>query len=139
MVQFSKRMKRLLAIMMVEIVVASNVFVSYADEYTSDEPKVTAQMTESEADELAAEVEAKDAKEEAAAGEAAEEEAYTEEETETPDASYEEETPSPEETENTGEAEAEETASAAPAKIPTDETGNQEEHRQQQHLLKHRK
>ncbi len=132
MVQFSKRMKRLLAIMMVEIVVASNVFVSYADEYTSDEPKVMAQMTESEADELAAEVEAKDAEEEAVAGEAAEEEAYTEEETETPDASYEEETPSPEETENTGEAEAEETASAAPAKIPTDETGNQEEQEEAQ-------
>ena len=64
MAKFSKRMKRLLAVMLVEVIVATNVFVSYADEYNSDEPKVIVQMTESEADELAAK-EAEETKEEA--------------------------------------------------------------------------
>ena len=124
MAKFSKRMKRLLAVMLVEVIVATNVFVSYADEYNSDEPKVIVQMTESEADELAAK-EAEETKEEA--DEAGDEEAFAEErETETPAALYGEETPSPEETENTGEAEAEAATSVIPAEFPTDETGNQE-------------
>ena len=101
MAKFSKRMKRLLAVMLVEVIVASSVFVSYADEYNSDEPKVIVQMTESEADELAVK-EAGEAKEEA------DEEAFAEErETETPDTLHGGETPAPEETENIGEAEAE--------------------------------
>ena len=130
MAKFSKRMKQLLAVMLVEVIVATNVFVSYADEYNSDEPKVMAQMTESEADELAAEVEAEEAKEEA--DEAGDEEALAEEtgeegEMETPDVPYGEETPATEGTENAGEAGAEATASVIPAELPTDETGNQEE------------
>ena len=129
MVQFSKRMKRLLAIMLVEIIVASNVFVSYADEYNSDEPKVMAQMTELEADELAAEVEAEKAKEDK--DKADDEEVFKEEageeERKILDAPYGGETPASEETENDGKAEADATASVIPAEIPMDETGNQEE------------
>ena len=53
--KISTRMKRMLAIILVEVIVASNVFVSYADE--SDGPRVIAEMTMEEADAYAAEQE----------------------------------------------------------------------------------
>ena len=78
--KISTRMKRMLAIILVEVIVASNVFVSYADE--SDGPRVIAEMTMEEADAYAAEQEEKQQEEssdEEIAEETSEEEGVTEE------------------------------------------------------------
>ena len=118
--KISRRMKRMFAIILVEVIVATNVFVSYADELSSDEPKVLAEMTAEEADSMAADNEQTPVVEDVV--EETQEQSYEENAAEEPQQEAVEETPTEEPVVEEADANAEPTANT-PEEIQEEEQG----------------